>query len=67
MPAVLGRLLRFADTGIVLNARIVGAADVVAAMVKRLWIPGMKLIVVTYCPSPDEQHLVYDRIHEICV
>ncbi|MCU0916193.1 MAG: uroporphyrinogen decarboxylase family protein [Planctomycetes bacterium] len=57
----------FAGTGIVLNARIVGGAEVVVDTVKRLWIPGMKLIVVTYCQSPDEQRVVYDRIHEICV
>jgi len=35
--------------------------------VKRLWTHGLKLIVVTYCYSPDEQARVYDRIHEICV
>jgi len=57
----------FAGTGIVLNARIVGDADVVVDTVKKLWIPGMKLIVVTYCQSPDEQRRVYDRIHETCV
>ncbi len=57
----------FANTGIVLNAKIVGDADLVVDIVKRLWIPGLKLIVVTYCQSPDEQARVYDRIHEVCV
>jgi hypothetical protein len=36
-------------------------------IVKRLWIRGLKLIVVTYCPSPDEQARVYGRVHEVCV
>jgi len=57
----------FANTGIVVNARIVGGADTIAEVVRRLWRPGMKLIVVTYCQSPDEQAEAYDRIHEICV
>ena len=57
----------FAGTGIVLNARIVGDADLVVGTVKKLWIRGLKLIVVTYCQSPDEQACVYDRIHEVCV
>ncbi|HHT91265.1 MAG: uroporphyrinogen decarboxylase family protein [Limnochordia bacterium] len=56
----------FCNTGIVLNARIVGDADLVAEKVKELWSPGMKLIVVTYCQDPKEQAKAYDRIHEIC-
>ena len=56
----------FANTGIVLNARIVGDLDTITERVKRLWIPGMKLIVVTYCPTPEEQAEAYDSIHEIC-
>lgn len=56
----------FADTGIVLNARIVGSADTIIQTVRQLWKPGMKLIVTTYCKSPEEQQLVYDKIHEIC-
>jgi len=57
----------FAHTGIVLNARIVGDADLVVDAVKKLWNGGLKLIVVTYCQSPDEQARVYDRVHEVCV
>ncbi len=57
----------FANTNIVLNARIVGDAETVIETVKSLWKPGMKLIVVTYCQTPQEQEIVYDRIHEICV
>jgi hypothetical protein len=43
-----------------------GDADVVVDIAKRLWIRGLKLIVVTYCQNPDEQARVYDRIHEVC-
>ncbi len=56
----------FANTGVVLNARIVGTPDLVEEKVKSLWKPGMKLIVVTYCDTPAEQEAVYNRIHEIC-
>jgi len=38
----------------------------VAETVKRLWKPGMKLIVVTFCQTPEEQAEAYDRVHEIC-
>jgi hypothetical protein len=57
----------FAGTNIVVNARIVGDSDVVAEKVKKLWKPGMKLIVATYCETPEEQAKAYDKIHEICV
>ena len=56
----------FANTGVVLNARIVGNIDVVEEKVRQLWKPGMKLIVVTYCETPQEQAEVYQQIHEIC-
>ena len=56
----------FANTGVVLNARIVGSPELVEEKVKALWKPGMKLIVVTYCETPEEQEDVYNRIHEIC-
>jgi hypothetical protein len=57
----------FAGTGIVVNARIVGGPDTVVDVVKRLWRKPMKLIVVTYCQSPEEQAEAYERIHEVCV
>jgi hypothetical protein len=57
----------FANTGIVVNARIVGGPEIIVDVVRRLWKPGMKLIVVTYCQTPDEQAEAYDRVHEICV
>ena len=56
----------FAGTGIVLNARIVGDVGVIEKTVRKLWRPGLKLIVVTYCPTPEEQERAYNVIHEIC-
>jgi hypothetical protein len=56
----------FANTGIVLNARIVGDLETIEEQVKRLWVPGMKLIVVTYCETPEEQQIAWQRINEIC-
>ena len=56
----------FAGSGVILNARMVGNADTVADAVQKLWRPGMKLIVCTYCESAEEQKTVYRRIHSIC-
>ena len=56
---------QFVDTGIIVNARIVGDIQTITETVKKLWKPGIKLIVVTYCKSPAEQEEVYKRIHEI--
>jgi hypothetical protein len=56
----------FAHSGIVVNARIVGGLDVIEKQVRALWRPGMKLIVVTYCNTPEEQHEAYHLIHHIC-
>ncbi len=55
----------FAGTNVAVNARIVGDSDVIVDKVKRLWKPGMKLIVVTYCKTPAEQQQVYEKVHEI--
>jgi len=55
------------NTGVVLNARMVGSTDTVIEIVKKLWQPGMKLIAVTYCKTPREQNMLYNRIHEICI
>jgi hypothetical protein len=55
----------FANTGIVINARIVGEAKVVIEKVKRLYAPGVNLIVVTYCKTPDEQQRAYEAVHEL--
>lgn len=55
----------FHDTGIVVNARIVGDVQTVCDKVQEFWSPGMKLIVVTYCQDPAEQEEAYRRIHQI--
>ena len=57
---------KFRNTGVILNARIVGNLDIIEERVKRIWTPGMKLIVVTYCKTPEEQEEAYNLIHEIC-
>jgi hypothetical protein len=57
---------RFANTGIVLNTRIVGDIETIREQVSRLWIPGMKMVVVTYCETPGEQEEAYHLIHELC-
>lgn len=54
----------FADTGIALNARIVGDEELVMHKVNKLWKPGMKLIVVTYCDDPQEQASIYHQVHQ---
>ncbi|MBN1996189.1 hypothetical protein JW935_01470 [candidate division KSB1 bacterium] len=55
----------FAGTNIIVNARIVGDEETVVEKARALYQPGMKLIVVTYCQSPEEQARVYDRIHAL--
>lgn len=55
-----------AETGIILNARMVGDPDEVAEITRSLWSSRMKLIVVTYSGSPGEQRHIYDIIHNIC-
>jgi hypothetical protein len=55
-----------AHSRIVLNARIVGDPETIEDTVRRLWTPGMRLIVVTYCRTPEEQAEAYTRIHRIC-
>ncbi|MDO4757751.1 MAG: uroporphyrinogen decarboxylase family protein [Rikenellaceae bacterium] len=56
----------FVGSGAVLNARIVGGKELVTEKVRSLWKPGMKLIVVTYAETPEEQAELYRTIHEIC-
>lgn len=54
------------NTGIVLNARMVGDSSVVENCIGELWKPGMKLLAVTYSQSVEEQNEVYKIIHKIC-
>ena len=53
------------NSGIVLNARMVGDPDTVSRTAGELWTPGMKLIVVTYSKSPEDQKKVYSLVHKI--
>jgi Uroporphyrinogen decarboxylase (URO-D) len=64
IPEKLGEA--FAGTGITLHTRIVGDADTVCENVEKMWRPGLKLIVATYCDSPEEQGKAYRGIHQIC-
>jgi len=57
---------QFAHTGVVLNARMVGDPETIREQVSRLWVPGMKLVVATYCETPAEQEKAYQLIHEFC-
>jgi hypothetical protein len=45
---------------------VVGDLETIREQVSRLWVSGMKLVVVTYCETPDEQAEAYKMIHEIC-
>lgn len=56
----------FANSGIVLNARIVGGLDVIERTVRQLWRPGLKLVVVTHCGTAEEQRRAYEVIHGVC-
>ncbi|MBE7560745.1 hypothetical protein HS125_18100 [bacterium] len=55
----------FAGTGIAVNARIVGDPATIEEQLAKLARPGMKLIVVTYCETPEEQAAAYARVHEM--
>ena len=54
------------NSGIILNARMVGDFSVVKSTTQKLWDPGVKLLAVTFSQSPEEQKQAYDIIHEIC-
>jgi len=53
----------FSKTGICVNARMVGSCDEIMRTTAELGKHGMKLIVVTYCASPDEQKMAFEKIH----
>jgi len=55
-----------AGTGVILHVRIVGDAEEVLSRVKRLWRPGLKLIVTTHVQDPKAQHQLYHDIHRLC-
>ena len=54
------------NSGIILNARMVGDPEIVEETTRELWTDGMKLIVVTFSQTQEEQAEAYDRVHEIC-
>lgn len=55
----------FVDTGVIVQARMVGAPAEVLALTKRLWAPGLKLIVVTYVQDPSAQRQLYRDLHAL--
>lgn len=54
------------NTGIILNARMVGDTSVVEKTIGELWKPGMRLLAVTYSQTAEEQAEAYRIIHETC-
>ena len=54
------------NSGIVLNARMVGNPEIVKETILKLWNPGIKLLAVTFSQSAEEQKYVYNMIHNIC-
>lgn len=54
------------NSGIVLNARMVGSPEIVKETTMKLWDPGMKLIAVTYSQTPEIQKETFEIIHSIC-
>jgi len=57
----------FSHTGITVCTRMVGDPELVKKTIKLLWKPGLKLIAVTYCKTPEQQKQVFEFIHEYCV
>ena len=55
----------FVNTGVIVHARMVGEPDEVLALTKRLWTPGLKLIIVTYVPDANAQHQLYQDLHAL--
>ena len=55
-----------AGTGVILHVRMVGGPEEVLSRVKRLWKPGVKLIVGTHEPDPKAQHQLYCAIRSLC-
>lgn len=55
-----------AGTGVILHVRIVGDPEEVLSRVKRLWKPGIKLIVGTHVQDPQAQQQLYHDIHRLC-
>ncbi|CAG0933754.1 hypothetical protein TFLX_03223 [Thermoflexales bacterium] len=56
----------FVNTGVIVHARMVGDPAEVLALTKRLWLPGLKLIIVTYVSEPAAQQQLYRDLHNLC-
>ena len=54
------------NTGITLQVRIIGDVEEIIRRVKRLWRPGIKLIVITALQNPRAQQKLYNDIHQLC-
>lgn len=54
------------NTGIILNARMVGSPEIIKETTEKLWDLGMKLVAVTFSQFAEEQKEAYNIIHEIC-
>lgn len=54
------------NTGVILHARLVGDPEDVLPRVKRLWKPGLKLIIGTHVQDPTAQRQLYHEIHQLC-
>ncbi len=55
----------FVNSDVVVHARMVGNPEDVFESVKRMWTPGLKLIVVTYVDDPAAQRQLYRDIHAL--
>ncbi len=55
----------FQGTGTVLHVRVVGDVETLVEKVKRIYRPGLKLIVATYLEDPEDQTRAYDLIHAL--
>ena len=54
------------NTGVIVHARMVGDPDEVLTLAKRLWTPGLKLIIVTYVQDSAAQQRLYHDLHTLC-
>lgn len=55
----------FSNSGIIVNARAVGDSRIALDTFEKLWTPGQKLIAVTYCEDPNDQKILYQKLHEM--
>ncbi|GHV82716.1 hypothetical protein AGMMS50212_00560 [Spirochaetia bacterium] len=55
----------FANTGLILNARMVGGGEEVLQTLSELVQPGMKLILVSYCADKEEQKRLYEGVKSL--